>query len=303
LGGVDFDVAPHAFLRYRYSLDHPYGRIGITTSDSLPAIRVQPRTEFLQGSGPRTALEWFREVLEGACGPVLLTVNRFDLFGDFQGWHLTGDSRHDFICRAKSRYTYEEDGEFTGFVFGRRESGTVLARIYDKALYSTKTGDGFWKMIWGEAYDLEQPVIRVESEIGRQGLREYGISSPEEALNSAGALWGSLTRDWLSQRVPSDDQTRSRWPVSAAWEQIRLARIGEDDWGIKRMYLGKRRGTVENLMPGMAGYLASFGACAEAGTLEEMLPFLKEQLNQYARNTGIDLTERIAMRRKRLGLL
>lgn len=303
LGDVDMHLAPHAFLRYRFCLEHPYGRIGITTSSKLPTIRVQPRAEFLQGLGPRGVVEWFRNVLEDACGPVLLTVNRLDLFGDFQGWGIDGDSRHEFVCRAKSRHTYEEDGVFNGFTFGARKSGTVLARIYDKTIESTKSGSVYWKMIWGNDFDPNARVIRVEFELGRTGLREYGLNTPEEALDATGALWGSLTREWLTHRIPGADQTKSRWLISPAWESIRRARVGEDDWGIKRMYLGKRRGSIEKLTPGLVGYLASFGALAEASTLEQMLPALRDALTQDARNKGITLPERIAVRRREMGLL
>jgi len=303
LGGVEVSVAPHAFGRYRFSLDHPYGRIGLTASSTLPAIRVQPRTEFLQGAGPRGAVEWFRNVLEDACGPVRLSVNRLDLFGDFQGWRLSGDARHEFVCRAQSRHTYEEDGIFNGLIFGRRESGTVLARIYDKTIESTKSGSGLWPMIWGDAYECDEPVLRVEFELGRNALREYGLTTPEETLDAAGAVWSSLTGEWLSHRVPCSDQTRSRWPVSSSWEAVRRARIGETSFGISRMYLGKRRGGVAGIMPMLAGYLASFGAYAEASDFDHLLPHLSDALKRYERDHGISLSERIADKRRKFGLL
>jgi hypothetical protein len=302
LGGVDFQVAGHAFHRYRFSLEHPYGRIGFTDSSNLPAIYVQPRTEFLQGCGPRGAVEWFRDLLESECGAVLFSVHRLDLFGDFQGWDPVGDSRNEFVCRAKSRHLYEDDGVFNGLIFGARKTGTVLARVYDKTIESAKTGSGYWPMIWGERFDPDRSVIRVEFELGRNGLREYGLSTPEQVLDATGALWGSLTRSWLTHRVPSADQTKSRWRVSEAWEAVERAQVGEDDWGINRVYLGKRRGSASNLMPMLAGYLASFGAYAEAGSLEEMLPHLNAFLTQHARNTGITLPERIAVKRRKLNL-
>ena len=302
LGDVDVAMAPHAFLRYRYCLEHPYGRIGMTTSSRLPAVRIQPRAEFLHGSGPRGTVAWYQSFLAKLCGPVLMSVSRLDLFADFQGWQLDGDARHEFVCRAKSRHTYEEDGVFNGLTFGTRASGSVSARIYDKTIQSEKTGAGFWKMIWGDSYDPELSVLRVEFELGRNALREFQLTSPEETLDATGALWGYLTADWLTHRTPGPDQTKSRWPVSGEWESIRRARIGEDDWGINRMYLGKRRGSVENLMPGLVGYLASFGAFSEEYSLEDMLPQLEEFVKQRERDTGISLAERIIVKRRKMGL-
>lgn len=301
-GDVAVALAPHAFLRYRYCLDHPFGRIGITTSTHLPAIRVQPRAEFLHGSGPRGAVEWFRNVLEGACGPVRLAVSRLDLFADFQGWQLTGDSRHEFVCRAKTRHTYEEDGIFNGLIFGSRGSGSPLARIYDKTIESAKTGSAYWKTIWGERFAPDESVMRIEFELGRDVLREYGVNTPEEVLDATGALWSALTLKWLTHRIPGADQTKVRWPISPEWECARRARVGEDDWGIARMYDGKRLGSLFNLMPGLVGYLASFGALTNSTSFADLLPHLSDHLARFANDSGLTLGERIALKNQKFVL-
>lgn len=303
LGGVEFTMAPYNFGMYRFCLDHPHGRIGLTTSSHLPAIRVQPRTEYLQGSGPPAAVEWFRGVLERACDAVLLSVIRLDLFADFQGWELIGDSRHEFVCRAKFRHTYEDNEVFNGLILGKRKTGTILARLYDKTIESAISGSGYWKMIWGDRFDPSRSVLRVEFEIGRDGLRDFGLSSPEEVLDAVGSVWVYLTREWLTHRVAGSDQTKSRWAVSPEWEQVRRAEVGINSYGINRMYLGKRRGGVENIMPRLVGYLGSFGAYAEAMDLDQMLPQLRDALLQYERDKGILLSERIAVKRRKFGLL
>ena len=167
LGGIEFQIRPYGWRMYRYCLDHPFGRVGLTISNSLPAIRVQPRTEFMQGSGPRPVVEWYRDLLESECGAVLFSVTRLDLFADFQGWDLDGDMRREFVCRAKSRITYEDDEHFNGFIFGKRDTGTFSARIYDKTIRAEQNGEGYWPMIWGENFDPAKPVLRVEFEINR----------------------------------------------------------------------------------------------------------------------------------------
>jgi len=302
IGGEQFHVMWHGFHRYRYCIVHPNGRIGLTESKHLPAIWIQPDTKFLQGRGPRGAVQWFRDLLEGECGPVLLAVARLDLFGDFQGWCLAGDSRHEFVCRATSRLTYEDDEIFNGFIFGLRKTGTVLARIYDKTIESVEVGSGYWPMIWGDKFNPQQSVIRVEFEVNRQGLREYGLSDPNEVLDATGAVWADLTQGWLTHRTPSADRTKSRWSVSPEWEAVRRARVGENAFGINRMRLGQRRGSVANLMPALEGCLASFGAYAEASSLDELLPDLRHFLAQRERETGLSLGERIARQRQKFDL-
>jgi hypothetical protein len=58
------------------------------------------------------------------------------------------------------------------------------------------------------------PVHRLKLEIGRQGLTEFDLDIPAQVLAAAGDLWTYATGQWLTHRSPTDDQTRSRWPLS-----------------------------------------------------------------------------------------
>jgi hypothetical protein len=78
--------------------------------------------------------------------------------------------------------------------------------------------------------------------------------------------------------------------------------VSETNHGVNRMYLGKRRGGLEALMPLLTGCIASFGAFAEGSTLEELLPHLRVALNQRERDTGISLTERIVAKRRKMNI-
>jgi len=209
-------------------LVHPHGRIMATASDRLPTFRVQPRAEFLHGVGAPGAADWFRGQLEAVVGLLELSVSRVDLHGDFQGWELSGDDRTRFVCRARSRATYEDDGTLTGFVFGKRKSGTLGCRIYDKTAEILRSGAAYWPDLWSAAagYDPGEPVWRVESEFSRQILGQFGLRSPESVIESAGALWSYATTEWLTLRIPSADTTRSRWAVDPTWEQVRRAALG-----------------------------------------------------------------------------
>ncbi len=301
-GVLGVEMLPRGWGKYRYCFEHPYALFGVTQSSRLPSVRVQPRAEFLHGAGPEGTVEWVRTVLESELGPVLLTVGRVDLFTDLQGWDVSVDRRHEFTCRARSVHGYETDGAFNGLVFGDRKSHSIMARIYDKTVEIQSHGAHYWPMIWGDSYDPELPVVRVEFEIDRAALREYGLATPSEVLEAVGALWASLTDTWLVHRVPTSDQTRSRWPVTPAWEAVRRARIADEAHGIRRMYLGKTRGGVEGILPNLVGYLASFGAYTGAKDLKEVLPFLDFQLSRREAETGLSLEERISARRKKLGL-
>ena len=241
-GGTQFEVAPHGLRRYRYLLRHPScGLLGLSPSGNLPAVYIQPRAEFLHGVGALEAARWFENVVVDRCGAVELRVSRVDLHADFHGWDLEGNDRDRFVCRARARTTYEDDGRWTGFAFGLRKSGTFSARIYDKTEEIAHSRAGYWEDIWGSRYERGKAVVRVEFEIARGGLREFGLRTPEEVVEASGSLWVHLTGNWLSFRVPGIDATKSRWAVAPEWDEVRRARIADTAHGLERMLAGRNR--------------------------------------------------------------
>jgi hypothetical protein len=301
-GALEMLMAPHAWGKHRYCLTHAYGRIGISPSMSIPAFRIQPRAEFLHGVGPRSAVQGFRDLIEAECGFVNLQVSRIDLFADFQGWDLSGDNRRAFVCRASDLGTFEENGTLNGLQFGKRSSGTVDARLYNKTVEILTSGSDYWKEIWNDTYDEDRDVLRVEFEVLRGALREFGLDSPDDVLDASGALWTYLTT-WLSYRVPTDDHTRSRWPLAPEWEEVQRARIGEGALGIERTYRGKQRGELAKMMPAFVGYVARFGALSDCYSEAEMLEVLKVYLARYAKETHVSMDHRIWQKRRSLELL
>ena len=302
LGGLVMKMQPRKWGLYRYCLDHSYARIGFSPKAQIPAIRVQPRAEFLHGKGVENVVEWARTLLESECGPVLLEVSRIDLYADVQGWNVTGDHRREFLCRADTLNLFETAEEFNGLKIGKRESGTISARLYDKTIESAKSGTAYWPDIWGEKFDPEKAVLRVEFELHREVLRQFGVSTTEEVLGVTGSMWHYLTHDWLTHRVPTGDDTKSRWPVSPAWQAVQRARIWGDAIGIERAYAAKRSGLLANVMPSLVGQLANFGALTDSGSMIDLLPNLERQLNHYSRTSGRSMSSRITEKKDKYGL-
>lgn len=301
-GGVEFVMHPFNFGKYRFRLENHLAMIGVTSSKHLPAFRVQPRAEFIHGAGPYQVVEYFRELLQIECGIVALSVSRADLFADFQGWDLHGDDRRLFVCRAKSRAVNEVDEVFNGLRFGERSTGTVHARIYNKSIESEKTGSAYWKTIWAERYIPDLPVIRVEFELASKALRQFGIRSPEELLDAVGALWVNLTHEWLTKRTPTNDHTKSRWPLAPEWLDVQRASIAHTDWGIARIYDEQRSGLLANLLPGLKGYLTSYAALTNCDTLPGLLALLELELRDTEVKTGVSFTEQVRRRKQKKAL-
>ena len=291
VGKAQFHVLSRGFGKYRYSLRNEFAQIGVTDSANLPALRIQPRAEYLHGVGPLEAVDRLADHLGSEVGPIALTVSRLDLFADFQGWALDGDSRHRFVCRARRRDLYEEDNTLTGSVFGSRGTGTVLARIYDKDRERQKKGTDYWLAVWGDRYVAGSPVWRVEFELGRQALAEYGIDTPVEAAAGAGGLWAAVSDDWLTYRTPSADGTRSRWPLAPEWKSIQFARVRGEAAGVDLLRASSRDGKLRILAPSLVGNLSDVGAVFGVDSIEEvsrLLPSLSAGYEKLSRRTFAD---------------
>jgi hypothetical protein len=297
LAGEEFGVEPRSFGRYRYRLAHRSGLVGVTDSDNLPALRVQPRAEFLHGVGVEPALRFFERIGEYlAGGPVSWTLSRIDLFCDVQGWTLAGDDRHRFVCRGHARTTHEENEDFTGLEFGRRTTKTVMARIYDKTHEIDRKGLDWWPTIWGDRFDPSRPVTRIEFEFGRQGLSEYRVDTPNEGIESAGRLWRSVSSDWLSYRSPTSDGTKSRWPVAPEWEAVQAASLATDAVGLERIRSARRQGELRKLLPQLVGYTASVGAIIGTNDASSTLGALRSLIADDERRRGVPFEDRVAER-------
>ncbi|MEI2815390.1 MAG: hypothetical protein V9E99_02865 [Microthrixaceae bacterium] len=184
----------------------------------------------------------------------------------------------------------------TGVEFGQRSTKTVCARIYDKTLQIEQKGLDWWPMIWGERFDRSKQVLRVEFEVGRQGLKEFGIDSPQDGLEMAPEMWASVTESWLSYRSPSTDQTRSRWPVAPEWVSVQHASLRGGVVGIDRVRAARRKGELQRLVPALVGYMAGVGALCGAPDLASTLGAVRHLAEQDERQRGVMFADRIAER-------
>jgi hypothetical protein len=99
-------------------------------------------------------MRWITGVFDNEGVDVGFTVSRIDLHADWQGWDVSGDDRHRFVCRAHDLATYEDNADLWGFSFGNRKSGSVTARIYDKTREIAGNGHDWWEELWGRGVRL-----------------------------------------------------------------------------------------------------------------------------------------------------
>jgi hypothetical protein len=300
IGGDLFGVSGSGLNRYSYRLQHRHGLIGLTTSDSLPTVTVQPNASLIHAVGVRSAIEWFVEVVELLLGRVEWKASRIDLFMDSHGWDLVASDRDAFVCRAKQRVMYEDDSTLRTLMFGTAKSG-VKARIYDKTEESRKKGTDWWPSVWGDAYMPGERVLRVEFQVGREVLKQSQIDTPVDALDRMPELWGYLTDRWLTLRSPGADETRSRWPVASEWQDVQQASLRGTAVGLERVAAGAQAGSMRRLLPQLRGYLASAGAILGAESLEETMHRVGRRLALDELETGLSFAGRL--REKRLAVV
>jgi hypothetical protein len=300
IGNVIFGISPYSWGKYRFCLDHQMARIGFSTSQYLPTVRIQPRAEYLHAIGPAAVVSSLQETLEPQLGQLRFGVSRVDLFADWQGWSLTLDDAHRFVCRADTRRTYETGGILTGFEFGTRKTKTFTGRLYDKTADIAAKGNEWWHEVWGDRYVAGTPVHRLEFEIGRQGLTEFDLDTPAQVLAAAGDLWTYATGQWLTHRSPTEDQTRSRWPLSPQWHAVQQTTLSHQPVGIERLRSSKRTTSITKLLPGLTGYLASLGALIGTEGIDDTVATVGHHLHNYEVISRISFAERIESRRSEL---
>lgn len=291
LGGYPVSVKAGNLKMYRYAVKHELGLFGFTPSETLPAVRVQPTSAALHSLGPELTVLWAQNVLDAAGLDVTFSVSRLDLHSDWQGLWVDADERRNFVTYSDKRALYEEADELSGLNFGKR-GGALYARIYDKTRQAADKGDDWWPDVWGNRYDPEQRVLRVEFEFTRDGLRDFGVNTPDDAFAQVGPLWAYATGKWLSLRLPNSDETRSRWPLDPRWSAIQRATIANNSVPADRIRAGQTAGSLRKLMPALVGYLA--GAAVHLGTKDapSTVAALLPHIDAYGQRTGVSFAAR-----------
>ena len=301
LGPLTFGLAPHGWGKYRYCLDHESGRIGFTKSTRLPAIRVQPRSEFLQAHGPAGAVADFGSLLRPVVENLGFSVARVDLFCDLEHLELCAEDRPGFLCRGTACTTYEAGRICTGFAFGSRRNGHISARIYDKTAEMEAKGTDWWGAVWAERHLVGERVWRIEFEIGRAALSELELRRPDDVLAAVPSLWRYCSSEWLTLRRPKPDSNRSRWPLDERWRAVQAASLVHGATELKFIRGHKRAQSFRRLMPALVGYLVNFAVLSKTTCIDDTLAALGAHLRDDEAVRRIPFAQRIQKRRAEVG--
>ncbi len=302
-GGEEFLVAPGALARHTFRLQHAWGALGISDGDRLPVVRFQPRAEILHSRGPLGVRDWLVHLVSGQIEVISDVVSRVDLHADFQDLNFVADDVENFVARATMNSVHHSHDVFTGVSFGTRSSRSISARIYDKTEEIASKGGTYMFEVWGETFQPDEIVWRVECEMHRGFLHKFNVTTLDQLLEHVGALWQYFTQEWLSLRCPTDDSTRSRWPFDPRWHRVQQASFANHIVQLERVAASQVRETAEKEVPFPLGEIMRWAAILNTDSIEETLRTIPSYLTERLAAKGWDFAEQQRQKRILMGLI
>lgn len=215
-GGEDwqFVVRPYGMKGYEWLLESREYRVdlgGWAEPKQRPSAMAYLGSETLWRLGAHAAVGRVLGQLAAAGATVqIVKPSRVDLTVDLllpaEAWCF--DLARLFSTRGDDVTTYTFKRKLTGFKIG---SGNIVARLYDKPAEIARKRQKLWMFdVWGiPAAPVSYKIIRVEFQLRREALREFGIDTYEQLRERQAAVWAYCTQRWLKvQDHPERHATR-----------------------------------------------------------------------------------------------
>lgn len=219
IDGHIFEVKDRGAALFPYVVNDGAFRIQLSRSKALPMAYVKISAGYLAHVGPEKAEAKVASLLAHFGGlSSFAQVSRIDLFVDFVSFEdMESWDREAWVTRAARINSYSVDGRFSGWAIGL--GGIMSARLYDKVLEIKTSGKTYLYELWKAAGRRDDdPVWRLEFEIKRQTLGQFGLVFFADVLRHRNGLWDYATTKWLRLCIPNpDDDTRTRWPIHPLW--------------------------------------------------------------------------------------
>lgn len=229
---------------------------------SAPNIYLSIAASTLWRQGIETALAWIAEDIKAIGGGTIqsVKVSRLDLCADF---HIPGGLSHDFLLSHKIARTDKGklflEGDELQTMYVGDASSSVQLRIYNKGLEVLKGGTKFWFLdLWGR--ETCDDVWRIEFQIRRPKLKEFGVNSLDDLKQKQAAIWRYLTFKWFSLRLLDNDKAERR-NVHPFWLAVQECanKLGPDG-ELKRVSGSSGSASPEWHLSHIDGCLSSFAA-------------------------------------------
>ncbi|HTO23114.1 MAG TPA: hypothetical protein VMQ10_11615 [Spirochaetia bacterium] len=175
-----------------------------------------------------------------------------------------------FVTRTNKDSQHRENGHVQTFTFGR---DAIVLRVYDKVAEVEQQSDKVWFFVlWGQDRD----VWRIEWQVRKDVLREFGIVTFEDLRKCQGDLLRYLCEEHTTLRAPNEDQNRSRWPVHPLWRALQATVRELDQLGVCR-FDGKNAALEERLAQYARSVYGYLKAVAAVSCVRQRKPLISEQ--------------------------
>jgi hypothetical protein len=157
------------------------------------------------------------------------SVSRVDWAFDYHLPVVDFDENH-FVSVAGKDSKHRQGGRIQTLMFGR---GDTVLRMYDKIAEIEQQSHKTWLFaLW---QGICQDVWRIEWQVRKTLLRQFGIRTLESLLERQGDVLRHLVTEHTTLRTPTNDSNRSRWPLHSLWLDLQQQIAALDSLGAQRM--------------------------------------------------------------------
>ena len=185
-----------------------------------------------------------------------------------------------FVSRSSKDSQYRDNGRIETFRIGK---GDIILRVYDKVSEIKQKSEKVWfYLLWGRDCD----VWRIEWQIRKPVLRQFGIRTFENLKERQGDLLRYLAGEHDTLRIPNEDKNRSRWVLHPLWIDLQERVRQIESLGVSRV-IGQPGVLQERMVRigiSVYGYLKRVAAIRCTQRREELIKFdeameaLKDQM-------------------------
>ncbi|MGA2782862.1 MAG: plasmid replication initiation factor [Smithella sp.] len=248
---------------------------------SSPNVYLSINSKTLWLDGIETALSWIAEDIKAIGGGTIkfIQISRVDLCCDF---FIPGGISYEFIRyhkvtrNKKSRAIFGKDKLETNYV-GSVKSPIEL-RVYDKGVEVEKGGTKLWFIDLWKSESTEN-IWRVEIQLRRPALKQFGINCIDDLKTKKNALWQNLTTRWFSLRLPDNEKVERR-TIHPFWQAVQNC-FGQNTGNeIERIYRPETTAPEDWYLSHIDGCLSSLAALRGIKNRDTAINELQKLLNK-----------------------
>ncbi len=268
--------------------------------EKTPNVLVSFGSDGLWHRGVAESVASVGQLIEELGGTVRRNkASRVDLCADLlvQEGLSEGFLRSHYVGQARHITTHGGVHSLATFYVGSGKP--IQCRIYDKTREIRESSGKYWLFeVWG--VDESAEVWRVEFQLRRNALRQYGILEVECLYDLAGGIWRDLTENWMALRVPGGENV-SRRKVHPLWALVQSC---ADRFGpaieIRRDFDWRSRASAKWYRSHIAGCFLGYAVLLGLRDLQAGVVQLARDVGAHWR--GRDFDEAFVVKSVQLGL-